>query len=177
MSPRGTDDLDWVRLTLTRAVARICPSRLAAHREDIVQQAMLRLVERFGETLSRGEQTGIRTASYVWKAAYTATMDEIRRMERLREVPLADEDPDATPALTEVVAGAGDDRLELGLAIRSCMGALSPPRRDAVALHLYGYSAQEVSAMLGWDLKRTNNLLYRGLADLRHCLTGKGVRP
>ena len=170
MSPQGIDDPEGLRRTLLRAVGRICPSRLAAHREDIVQAAMLRIME----TLGRSEQSGIRTASYIWKAAYTATVDEIRRMERLREVPLEDVNPDRPGGGPPGTAEA-DARLELGQAIRGCMDALLPPRRQAVALHLYGFSAEEVARMLGWELKRTNNLLYRGLADLRSCLQGKGV--
>ena len=34
-----------------------------------------------------------------------------------------------------------------------------------------------VPELLGWDNKRTENLVYRGLADLRACLSGKGVTP
>jgi hypothetical protein len=28
-----------------------------------------------------------------------------------------------------------------------------------------------------WDEKRAENLVYRGLADLRKCLLARGVRP
>lgn len=171
MSPRSIEDAAWLRQTLLRAVSRICPSRLASHREDIVQAAMLRIME----TLGRGEHTGIHSASYVWKAAYTATVDEIRRMERLREVPLDEVPAELETGRQAPSSGAVDDRLELGTAIRGCLSGLLADRREAVALHLYGFSAQEVARMLGWDLKRTNNLLYRGLADLRHCLRTKGV--
>jgi RNA polymerase sigma-70 factor (ECF subfamily) len=171
MSPRDLDDPEWLRRTLLRAVSRICPSRLASHREDIVQAAMLRIME----TMGRREQSGIQTASYLWKAAYTATVDEIRRMERLHEVPLEEMPAELEAGRPAAAAGALDDRLELGTAIRGCLSGLLADRREAVALHLYGFSAQEVARMLGWDLKRTNNLLYRGLADLRDCLRTKGV--
>jgi hypothetical protein len=29
---------------------------------------------------------------------------------------------------------------------------------------------------MGWDAKRAENLIFRGLADLRSCLDRKGVR-
>ena len=34
-----------------------------------------------------------------------------------------------------------------------------------------------VAEMLGWNAKRADNLVYRGLADLRRCLTAKGIEP
>ena len=30
---------------------------------------------------------------------------------------------------------------------------------------------------LAWTLKKTENLTYRGLGDLRKCLSGKGLEP
>jgi len=64
---------------------------------------------------------------------------------------------------------------ELGLGIRDCLTRLAEQRRAAVLLHLEGFRAEEVSRVLGWDLKRIRNLTYRGLADLRRCLADKGL--
>ena len=50
-------------------------------------------------------------------------------------------------------------------------------RRLAVMLHLQGHPVAEAARILGWTVKRTENLVYRGLADLRHCLICKGHRP
>jgi RNA polymerase sigma-70 factor (ECF subfamily) len=30
---------------------------------------------------------------------------------------------------------------------------------------------------MGWTEKKAENLVYRGLADLRRCLSAKGLRP
>jgi RNA polymerase sigma-70 factor (ECF subfamily) len=35
----------------------------------------------------------------------------------------------------------------------------------------------EAARILDWSPKRTENLVYRGLADLRGCLTSKGLKP
>ena len=43
--------------------------------------------------------------------------------------------------------------------------------------HLQGHTGPQAAALLGWDAKRTENLVYRGLADLRQCLEAKGVKP
>jgi RNA polymerase sigma-70 factor (ECF subfamily) len=46
-----------------------------------------------------------------------------------------------------------------------------------VTLHLQGYSVAEAAALLAFGLKQTENLVYRGLADLRRCLAAKGLAP
>jgi RNA polymerase sigma-70 factor (ECF subfamily) len=50
-------------------------------------------------------------------------------------------------------------------------------RRLAVILHLQGHSVREAARLLDWAFKRTENLVYRGLADLRACLQSKGMTP
>jgi RNA polymerase sigma-70 factor (ECF subfamily) len=49
---------------------------------------------------------------------------------------------------------------------------LQDRRRTAVTLHLQGFRTGEVAAALGWTEKQAENLVYRGLADLRACLEG-----
>jgi RNA polymerase sigma-70 factor (ECF subfamily) len=50
-------------------------------------------------------------------------------------------------------------------------------RRLAVTLYLHGHSVPDAARILDWSAKRTENLVYRGLADLRECLLSKGLRP
>ncbi|MGH9336361.1 MAG: hypothetical protein ACRD21_21705 [Vicinamibacteria bacterium] len=66
---------------------------------------------------------------------------------------------------------------EIGRGIRSCLETLLAERRQAVALHLMGHSVKDASRILAWPFKRTENLVYRGLADLRKCLESKGLSP
>lgn len=167
------DDLAEVRQVLRRAVHRVCPSFLAAQRDDIVQSAMLRVVE----IASRSEHGGIRTASYLWRAAHSATVDEIRRAGRRREVPLGDSGvaehhSSTTPDPEHELRGR-----QIGKAVRDCLATLMRPRRTAVVLYLYGFEDDETERVLGGNRKRVRNLTYRGLGDLRRCLEGKGIRP
>ena len=67
--------------------------------------------------------------------------------------------------------------IQIGRGIEDCLLQMIEPRRLAVTLHLHGYGLKESARMLGWDAKRVDNLLYRGLADLRKCLSGKGLEP
>lgn len=168
-----TDDLERMRSTLLSAVARACPAAMAAHRDDIVQAALLRVAA----VLRSGEHDSIRHASYLWRVAYTATVDELRRAARRREVSL-----EGTEVAADLVARAPDPEAEtasreVAAAIRACLVRLIRPRRLAVTLHLYGFAAGEASRVLRWDVKRVHNLTYRGLDDLRRCLEAKGVRP
>jgi RNA polymerase sigma-70 factor (ECF subfamily) len=160
-----TDDASQLREVLVRAVSRVCPAWLQGQREDIVQDALLRVLPGIGRP---GEQEPIQTTSYLWKAAYTATIDEIRRRTRRGEVALEENAVDRPVETSDP---------ELGLEIRDCLGRLAPPRRRAVGLYLLGFDAREAALTLGSGVKQVQNLMYRGIADLRRCLEAKGIRP
>ena len=110
-------------------------------------------------------------------AAHNAVIDEIRRKFRRPEVAEAetgDQDMVASPAARpeqEV------ESLQIDRGIRDCLSNLARPRRRAVTMHLLGYALDEIGVSLGWKRKRTEHLVYRGLADLRTCLSGKGLAP
>lgn len=67
-------------------------------------------------------------------------------------------------------------RRQLGRAIQECLETLIRPRRLAVTLYLQGHRAKKTASLLGWDKKRTENLIYRGRQDLQECLREKGFR-
>jgi RNA polymerase sigma-70 factor (ECF subfamily) len=163
------DELEALRSDLFRAVGRVCPPWLSDRREDLVQEALIRVAE-----IRRREPERELQPAYLRRAAYNALVDEIRRLRRRRETSLEGDDgtiqpPSEAPGPERLSAGR-----ELGRAIQDCLGRLVPPRRRAVALHLQGHSGPESARLMGWTPKRTNNLVYRGLDDLRRCLGGKG---
>jgi RNA polymerase sigma-70 factor (ECF subfamily) len=104
-------------------------------------------------------------------------IDEMRRLRRAREVALDPEHEDR-PALD---TGSNPERnqagREVGRAIEVCLGGLRQERRMAVTLHLLGHSMAEIAKLAAWNHKRAENLVYRGLDDLRACLTAKGLAP
>lgn len=115
---------------------------------------------------------------YLYRVAHSALVDEIRRRQRRREVAL---DVDASEEQLDGGAepqAAGDPEQdaslrELSLAVRGCLLDMRTDRRLAVMLYLEGHRVPEAARILGWDAKRTENLVYRGLADLRQCLLAK----
>ncbi len=166
-------DLVALRDDLKRAVAQTCPRWMADRSDDIIQVALLRVVDIYRKREGNAEFSSF----YLRKAAYSAVIDEIRRLRRRQEVPLEDEtaetryDPPADGPDPERVATSR----QVGRAIQECLGQLVPPRRLAVTLNLQGHSVPEVGRLMDWSTKKAENLVYRGMADLRGCLDGKGV--
>jgi RNA polymerase sigma-70 factor (ECF subfamily) len=166
-------DHDELRERLRRSVRRVCPRWLTDSAEDIVQVALLRVAD----VRRRGETSHPLPSSYVWKVAYSATVDEIRRRQRERAVPL-DESPGAHDAASPEGGPERDEALRrLRRGITECLARLITPRRITVGLHLLGHEPAEIAVIAGWDGKRTRNLLHRGLTDLRRCLADKGLAP
>jgi len=137
-----------------------------------VQTAMMRVLEAAGK---RGEGNPDLSSLYLEKAAFSATVDEIRRYRRRRE----DQATDASAMHETAGDEAGPESLlaarEIRVAIGGCLASLAAPRRQAVTMYLHGHSVAEVAALLGWRFKKAENLVYRGLADLRRCLATKGL--
>lgn len=166
-------DLQAIRSKIERAVSRVAPRRLGNARDDLVQASMIRLLA----ILEKREQKGPLAASYLWKVAHSVTIDEIRKLKARRETPIEELEMSAPP----VGEAADPERAlrsgELGDAIRGCLARMVEARRVAVAMHLLGHSLDESTRLTGWDGKRVRNALYRGMADLRQCLTRKGYTP
>ena len=168
----GPDDLATIRPALVALVRRVVPAWLRDHADDIVQSAIAQVLEHLKS--ERGD-FGV-ASSYLMRAAHNAAIDEIRRRMRRPEATMDDAVADAIDARTPG-PGRMAESGEIDRAIRSCLATLAPPRRAAVVLFLLGYSRTETESMSGWGRKRTEHLTYRGLADMRRCLSAKGVAP
>jgi RNA polymerase sigma-70 factor (ECF subfamily) len=163
-----------LRSRLQRAVRRVCPRWLADRSEDLVQMATMRVLE----ARPSGEGNPVVAASYLYRVAYTTLIDEIRRLRRRPEVSLEDEEgADRPVAATAIGPEQAYAAKQIGGAIQDCLARLVQDRRLAVTLYLQGHTVPEAAVLLGWTTKRTENLVYRGLADLRRCLDGKGIVP
>jgi DNA-directed RNA polymerase specialized sigma24 family protein len=99
-----------------------------------------------------------------------------RRIRRL-EVPEAEA---TVPALACAHPAEQEDRaiaLDIHDGLRDCLRGMRRSRRVAVACHLQGYSVPDTARFVGWTTKKAEHLTRRGLADLRLCLSGKGLTP
>ena len=160
-------DVEQLRADILRAVKQVCPRWLADEADDLAQIATSRVLDRLRDTggaeLSR---------AYLYRAAYSAVVDEIRRRRRRAEVPLEPDLPVSSKEGNPERQAAGRDLREM---IRLCLSGLARARRRAVTLHLLGHSVAEIAALLEYGHKQAENLVYRGLGDLRACLSARGV--
>jgi RNA polymerase sigma-70 factor (ECF subfamily) len=176
--PTLTNPIDYTRLRrdLAQAVARVCPRWQPARRDDLVQAAVIRVMQVINTPRGAGEGMAPFSASYLYKVAYSVLIDEIRRERRLRETSL-EEEAVAPLAVSEEDPERLTASREIGRGIQDCLAQMIRDRRLAVTLYLQGHSVPEAARLLEWSPKRTENLVYRGLADLRECLTSKGLEP
>jgi RNA polymerase sigma-70 factor (ECF subfamily) len=174
----GDDPIDYPKLRedLVRAVARLCPGWLSNQRDDLVQSAMMRVMQIIERQPPDGEGNRSLASSYLYKVTHSVLVDEIRRVRRRRETDLEEEGV-APVAVTRQDPERITASREVGRGILDCLSRMSRERRLAVTLYLQGHSVPEASAVLDWPAKRTENLVYRGLADLRECLVSKGMHP
>ena len=174
----GDEVLDYatLRQNVVKAVARLCPRWMVNRRDDLVQTAVIRVMQITRKRAPSPDGNQALSTSYLHKVAYSVLVDEIRRLRRRPETDLEDvavaavaiarEDPERTAASKEV-----------GRGIQDCLMQMKRERRLAVTLHLQGHTVPEAARILDWAAKQTENLVYRGLADLRECLMAKGLRP
>ncbi len=173
--PGEAMDFAQLHRDLARAVGRVCPRWMADRADDLVQVALMRVME----IQRRREGTVEFSSIYLRKAAYSAMVDEIRRLRRRQEVSIESDDEEGGPVFDPAAPEPDPERAsagrQVGRAIRDCLGGMVPPRRHAVTLNLQGHSVPEIGRLLGWTAKKAENLVYRGMADLRGCLGAKGL--
>lgn len=162
--PARTDGA--LRAQLLDCVLRYCPPFLRDDADDIAQKGWLRL-------RAYTESGAPIDTPLIARAAYCATIDAIRQRRRRREVPLVEAPGER----------AGDDPVralggrELREAIADCLRRMLADRRSAVTLRLLGHTVPDCARILDWPGKRVENMVLRGLADLRRCLSSKGITP
>lgn len=160
---------------LRATISRVCPRQLGLQVEDIEQEARLKLWRAL-----KSERTIESPASYVFKTAARATIDAIRRARARREEQLGPPPETGGSHGWEVVdpQASPERQAERALVlekVRECLGRLKAERRRALALHLQGFTTEEIGRLLGWTEPRARNLVYRGLKQLRDALRGAGI--
>lgn len=150
-----------------------CSPWLVQESEDLVQEVLMKVITLERE---RGPDHPLPRA-YIEKIAFSRLVDEIRRRrvrraESLSEEETASEVPDSGPDPQRAT-----DSAAAGEAILDCLKKIIEPRRIAVSLRLRGYSPAEIAGGMGWNDRRAQNLVFRGMEDLRRCLRDKGMNP
>lgn len=169
-----SEDYDVLRQKLTVAVRSICPNWMRDCQDDLVQAGMMAVMR----IDRKGEEERTFHASYLRKVAYSAMVDEIRRLRSRKEVPLETMgEHSVSPPSRSPEPDRRFEGRQIGAAIRECLQKLIEPRRLAVTLHLLGYKQPQIAERMGWTHKRASNLVFRGLQNLRACLSAMEVTP
>lgn len=170
--PLEDDIFSGVRELLLRAIRRRCPGWLIDESEDLVQDVLVKLTEKVESSQEAAELA----PGYIVQAAYNRLVDEIRKRRNdrviLREVETGDDE-----RISDL--GPGPERSyesqQIGRAVWECLGNLQGSRRRVVTLYLRGHKAKSSADILGCPVRKIQNLVFRGLRDLRQCLAEKGV--
>jgi len=163
---------------LRRNIARLCPRDLGIRPEDIEQEVHFRVWR-----ILQSERIIEDVSSYLYRVAATATIDAMRRVAARREEPLrlAEEPGESPPigAAPPVDSSASPERraeLEQLLSrVDGVLGRLPENRRQALGLHLQGFTTLEIGELLGWTEAKARNLVHRGLRSLRETLKAEGI--
>lgn len=139
---------------------------------DVEQEVRIRL----WKALER-DRSGAFHASYVQRVVASTVIDALRRAEVRAAEPLPEEDDEAPVDLGEGPVGpersAGD--VERMQGIERCMNEIPERRRLAVALHLQGFSLQEIADLAGIaSAEAARKLVSRGLEELKSRLRELG---
>lgn len=171
--PEEPESPEELRHRLALIARGICRGRFEAHADDIVQKVLLKLL-RIQEETERVEPF---PASYLRRAIHRALVDESRRQRSRPEVALEAVEETSILEQTSPNPEQSARGKQMGRAIRRCLATLNPARRRPVILKLLGYSVPEIARRLGLKRKQAENLVFRGLQDLRRCLEAAGVTP
>ncbi|MEZ4322011.1 MAG: RNA polymerase sigma factor [Myxococcota bacterium] len=169
--PTGEEYAD-LRDRLERACRKIAPHWMSDRVDDLVQVALMKVL-RSGKVEDQVEMNN----TFLYRIAHSVVVDEIRSHRRRNETGMDPKLPDPVEPSVRTNPEAMTGGAEIGVEIVDCLGQLAQSRRRAVTLYLQGHSVPETGKMLGFSDKKAENLVYRGLADLRACLKKKGLEP
>jgi RNA polymerase sigma-70 factor (ECF subfamily) len=103
-------------------------------------------------------------------------IDAIRAASVRAAEPLPEDESTGSEAM--VATGASPERLAGGAQdfsrVAACMAGLPLRRREAVALHLQGFSLREIGGAVGVSEEAARKLLDRGMQTLRERLAAQG---
>jgi RNA polymerase sigma factor (sigma-70 family) len=164
------------RSFLRSAILRLCPSMLGVTVDEIEQEALIRL----WRALAR-ERTIVDPASYLWRIAATAAIDAVRRVRARREIQLStvEDSTDPPRGVIQAVRTSSPEQQvldrEVASRVQAALRQLSDNKRQAVTLHLRGFSSTEIGLLLDWTEPKARNLTHRGLKELRALLRREGI--
>jgi RNA polymerase sigma-70 factor (ECF subfamily) len=164
-------------LFLRNTIASVCPKNLGIQIDDIEQEARIRLWKALEKNVEIRDH-----ASYIYRIAFTTTIDAIRRVKSRKEEQLTTTDSsEEAKEPAEVVVDQRPsphektETKQILDQVEKVLAAMDENRRSAIRLYLQGMTSFEIADVRGWSEPKARNLLYRGLKDLRTGLKAAGI--
>jgi RNA polymerase sigma-70 factor (ECF subfamily) len=137
--------------------------------EDVEQEVKIKI----WKFLKKGKKVD-NLPSYIKRVAYTATIDELRKMRK--QNPTSE-----TAGLKNIYSmsrikdlGNPDNSPEIPLeeweireSLKEWINSLGENRKQVLRLYLVGMSVEEICEFFDWDKTKVRHLLYRGIDDLK----------
>ena len=139
---------------------------------DIEQEVRIRL----WKALERDRNAAFHT-SYIQRVVLSTVIDAIRAANSRPSEALPEASEDGSMVMVEMSAGPEQStggRQDFKRVV-ACMAELPERRREAVALHLQGFSLREIGEFAGTSEEAARKLLERGLDTLRERLAEQGL--
>lgn len=137
--------------------------------EDIEQEIKIKI----WQLVKKGKKVE-KLPSYIKKLAYTATVDELRKMRKqaptkefknLKNIYL-----DSKSDIIEEGINSPEmllEEKELKSSLRELIDSLSNNRKQVLRLYMKGMSIEEICEFFNWDKIKVRHLLYRGINDIK----------
>ncbi len=163
---QSTDLLDrasWLK----HFVASRCPSYLYDQRDDICQEAMMRLMR--AEQRKGAENIN---SAYMRQAAMSAIIDAVRRF-RCR--PIADDQEFEIGTSPNVEPESITERGQVLAMVYRALDSFPARRREILLLYFRGLEISEIVELTQQNQATVRNDIYRGRNRLAECLREQGV--
>jgi len=137
--------------------------------EDVEQEVKVKI----WKFLKKGKKVD-NFPSYIKRVAYTATIDELRKMRK--QNPTSE-----TTGLKNIYSMSRINELrnpadspgfllegqEMRESLKELIDSLGENRKQVLRLYLVGMSIEEICEFFDWDKTKVRHLLYRGIDDLK----------
>lgn len=137
--------------------------------DDIAQEVRIKIWK-----ILEDEKKIINYASYIKRIIDSSVIDKIRKLKREEGIFNHEKQKLVSEYHNHYRAEITLDK-NLKKIIAQAVDSLLDSRRKVVKLFLLNMTIEEIAAFFKWSKDKTRNLLYRGLADLKHTLKEKGI--
>ena len=152
-------------LAIQTSVQSFHPQKLGIDPEDLIQEIRIKLWKIF-----KSDKKIRNYSSYIKRVINSIIIDQIRISRRYEKIIDLEKERNFQDQ------GIDDFSIKKKKDINMAFDSLIESRREVVRWYLYGLNTDEISKILNLNKIKTQNLLYRGVNDLKNILKSKGIK-